>query len=217
MTLSSLFSSIQDPIAANILASAQKVNLPANTTIFYQGDSCKNYLLVKKGVVKVFTRAENGREIILYRVTDEESCTLTTTCLLAKNNYPAEGITETAVEALAISKTNFNYGLDQSAAFRQFVFDNYGKRLCAVIALIGDVSFKKIEVRLAKLLSNYCMKNSTIHITHQDLATELGSAREVISRQLKVFEHQGYLLLSRGKVEIIAQDKLILLANTPLL
>jgi CRP/FNR family transcriptional regulator len=214
--LPDLFSTINDPIGRSILASAATVNLPEKTTIFYQGDNCKNYLLVIKGKVKVFTRAENGREIILYRVNDGESCTLTTTCLLAGNNYPAEGVTETPIEALAISLAEFNKGIAQSPSFRQFVFNNYGKRLCAVITLVGEVSFGRIDVRLAKVLTNDDSSNTTLNITHQDLATELGTAREVISRQLKDFEHKGWLTLSRGKISIHALDKLISLANTPL-
>ncbi len=123
-----LFNVITDNIGREIIDSAKQVSLPANTTVFYQGASCENYLLVIQGEVKVFTRAENGREIVLYRVSKGQSCTLTTTCLLANDNYPAEGITESVVTALAIPLKEFNRGLAQSASFREFVFNSYSKR-----------------------------------------------------------------------------------------
>ena len=105
-----LFATINDSIGQKIISNAKKVSLPASSIVFYQGASCENYLLLTKGVIKVFTRAINGREILLYRVNKGQSCMLTTTCLLANNDYPAEGVTETDIEALMISLTEFNLG-----------------------------------------------------------------------------------------------------------
>ena len=212
-----LFNTITDNIGRKIIDSAKRVSLPANATVFYQGTNCENYLLVIQGVVKVFTRAINGREIVLYRVNEGQSCTLTTTCLLANNNYPAEGITETEVEALVIPLSEFNLGLAQSASFREFVFNTYGKRLCDVISLVGEVSFNRIDIRLAKQLIIHVDSNNTLTMTHQQLATELGTAREVVSRQLKTFETKGYLSLNRGKIELLDKIALEDLASTPLI
>ena len=212
-----LFSTITDTVGREIIDSAKQVSLPANTTVFYQGASCENYLLVTQGAVKVFTRAINGREIVLYRVTQGQSCTLTTTCLLANDDYPAEGVTESEVSALAIPLKEFNRGLTQSVSFREFVFNSYSKRLSDVITLVGEVSFNRIDIRLAKQLLNLMDKDHCLFITHQDLSTELGTAREVISRQLKTFEEKGWLSLSRGKIQLNDIDAIGLIANTPLI
>jgi len=212
-----LFSTITDTVGREIIDSAKQVSLPANTTVFYQGASCENYLLVTQGAVKVFTRAINGREIVLYRVTQGQSCTLTTTCLLANDDYPAEGVTESEVSALAIPLKEFNRGLTQSVSFREFVFNSYSKRLSDVITLVGEVSFNRIDIRLAKQLINLVDKDHCLFITHQDLSTELGTAREVISRQLKTFEEKGWLSLSRGKIQLNDIDAIGLIANTPLI
>jgi len=212
-----LFPTITDTIGRNIIDSAKHVNLPANTTVFYQGASCENYLLVTSGVVKVFTRAENGREIVLYRVNQGQSCTLTTTCLLASDDYPAEGVTENTVSALAIPLKEFNRGLAQSASFRAFVFSSYSKRLTDVITLVGEISFNRIDIRLAKQLLTHANDENSVSMTHQDLATELGTAREVISRQLKHFEHKNWVSLSRGKIQLNNINTLDVLANTPLI
>jgi len=216
MTLDTLFPIITDSIGRLLIANAKCITLPANTTIFYQGASCENYLLVIKGSVKVFTRAMNGREIVLYRVTDGQSCTLTTTCLLANNNYPAEGVTETPVEALVIPIDDFNKGLAESDNFRTFVFNTYGKRLCDIINLVGEVSFNRIDIRLANYLLKNFDHNKILIVTHQTLATELGTAREVISRQLKVFEEKKWLQLNRGEISLINIEQINILAKTPL-
>ena len=211
-----LFNTINDSIGQCIINKAKKVSFPANSTVFYQGSSCENYLLVTKGTIKVFTRAVNGREIVLYRVNKGQSCTLTTTCLLANNDYPAEGITETNIEALMIPLNEFNLGLAQSPSFRAFVFNTYGKRLSDMISLVGEVSFNRIDIRLAKQLLNHATKQNNLTITHQALAYELGTAREVISRQLKSFEKKGLLSLSRGKIQLDNLTEIKTLASTPL-
>lgn len=200
-----LLAELDDEISQNIIKQAQHVLLPAHTTIFHQGDGCQNYLLVQEGSIKVFTRAENGREITLYRVKKNESCILTTSCLLADKTYPAEGVTETPVEAIVISAKIFNHGLAQSKAFRSLVFNNYSQRLADVITLVSEVSFNRIDMRLATFLTKL---SRPINITHQVLAIELGTAREVISRQLKNFESNGWLKLHRGKIEVLDHNAL---------
>ncbi len=196
---------------------AHQMTLPPGQTVFHQGDDCANYLLVISGSVKVFSRAENGREVILYRVTDGESCTLTTACLFAQNHYPAEGVTETETRALAIPRDVFNRGLAESEAFRKMVFDQYAKRLADVIGLVEQLSFGRIDIRLARLLLRMTHDNSAITITHQEIATELGSAREVVSRQLKAFEHLQLLELKRGSIDITNSQGLQKIAEARLI
>jgi CRP/FNR family transcriptional regulator len=208
-----LLSENNDEVSQGIIAQAKHVILQAGTTIFYQGDGCNNYLLVQSGSIKVFTRTENGREIVLYRVKQGESCILTTTCLMAEESYPAEGVTETDVDAIIISAQDFNLGLAQSKYFRNLVFENYSKRLADVIALVVEINFNRIDVRLAKFLMKH-EKNQVVEITHQELSIELGTAREVVSRQLKTLEQKQWIKLSRGKINIINQDNLINLAKT---
>ncbi len=151
---------------------------------------------------------------MLYRVAQGQSCTLTTSCLLANNTYPAEGITETNIEALVIPINEFNQGLANSTSFRQFVFKTYAERLCEVISLVNEVSFNRLDIRLAKQLLTQADDQGKINKTHQELATELGSAREVISRQLKVFADKHWLHISRGKIALIAEAELESLANS---
>ncbi len=186
---------------ARITRAVREISLPENSVAFRQGDHCDNYLLVIEGSIKVLARSEGGREIVLYRVQRGGSCVLTTSCLLSHSQYPAEGITETPVLALAIPAVTFHQGLAESAAFRQFIFDAYGQRLAEVIALVQEISFGQLNRRLARYLLQHA-KNNALAITHQGLATELGSAREVISRQLKDFEQRGWIEQQRGQIKL---------------
>jgi CRP/FNR family transcriptional regulator len=191
-----------DEIARQCLDDGSVISLPENSTVFQQGDACKNYLIVLQGSVKVFTRAENGREILLYRLNRGDSCVLTTSCLISNKNYPAEGITETAVSALAIPVTQFNKALQHSTTFRELVFSAFSVHLSDLITLVEEVAFGKLDVRLAKLLLKQCDDQDTLTSTHQNIATELGSAREVISRQLKELEAKGHVQIHRGNIKI---------------
>ena len=195
---------------------SKQITLPAGSTVFRQGDGCENYLLVLQGSVKIFSRAENGREIILYRVKDGESCTLTTACLFASNPYPAEGVTETEVTALVIPRTFFNKGLAESETFRKIIFDQYAKRLSEVISLVEALSFGHIDIRLARLLLQLSAQSATIETTHQTLATELGTAREVVSRQLKAFQRKELVSLQRGSITVTEPTGLRDIAESPL-
>ncbi|WP_198263779.1 Crp/Fnr family transcriptional regulator [sulfur-oxidizing endosymbiont of Gigantopelta aegis] len=197
-----------DKAGNNILSQAQQMTIPKGTTLFRHGDQCQNYLLVISGSVKVITRAENGREVVLYHITRGGSCVLTTSCLMSSENYPAEGVTETDIVALAIAKSVFEQYMAESKAFRQQVFRSYGDRLIKLITLVEEISFAKLDIRLAKFLLKNGSVNTPIRTTHQALATELGSAREVISRQLKEFENKGWVQLNRGKIEIMNHDAL---------
>ena len=189
-----------DETALELFDSSNIITIPANTTVFSQGDACKNYLIVLDGKLKVFTRAENGREIVLYHLSSGDSCVLTTSCLFSHKNYPAEGETETLVKALAIPAPKFETALQQSVSFRTQVFSALSSHLSDMIVLIEEVAFGKLDVRLAKHLLAQRDDNDTLTATHQNIATELGSAREVISRQLKELEARGLVEVSRGKI-----------------
>lgn len=213
----SLFPYLGQPASESdtrIAQAVREISLPVDAVAFRQGDSCANYLLVIEGSIKVLARSESGREIVLYRVQRGGSCVLTTSCLLSHSHYAAEGITETPVRALAIPANIFHQGLAESAEFRRFVFDAYGQRLAEVIALVEEISFGQINRRLARYLLQHARDNE-LDITHQGLATELGSAREVISRQLKDFERQGWIQQQRGKIRLCNPKELKAVAQSP--
>ena len=204
---------INDAVINNLMNNAGTINMPAKATAFHQGDACSNYLLILSGSIKVLTRAENGREIILYRLGDGDSCVLTTSCLFGNARYPAEGISETDVTALAIPAKKFHQAIQQSKAFREFVFGSFSSHLGSLISLVEEIAFGKLDIRLARHLLKLTKDNTTLETTHQQLATELGSAREVISRQLKEFQRRGWIEMTRGHIAIADRAALEALAE----
>ena len=204
---------VNDAVINDLMNNAGSITMPAKTTAFHQGDACSNYLLILSGSIKVMTRAENGREIVLYRLGDGDSCVLTTSCLFGNARYPAEGVSETDVTALAIPAEEFHRAIQQSKPFREFVFSSFSSHLGSLISLVEEVAFGRLDIRLARHLLKLAGSNHVLETTHQQLATELGSAREVISRQLKDFESRGWLKLQRGSIEIIDKQSLQSLAT----
>ena len=190
----------------SLMESATLVSIPAGQQVFSLGSDCENYLLLLEGSVKTQLLSEKGREMMLYQVKPGHSCVLTTSCLLSGDQYPAEAIAENEVSAFVISSHAFYRCMESSAFFREFVFKNFAKRLSNVICRLGEVVFTGIDCRLAKELLN--SNEEVIKATHHELATKLGSAREVISRNLKRFEAKGWVSLNRGTVTIIDFDAL---------
>lgn len=188
------------PDARRLAADAHLVTLRAGQTVFRTGSACDDYLLVVDGCVKVLLTTESGREVVLYRVRSGESCILTTSCLIAGQHYPAQGITEDEVTAFALGRERFQRQIDHSSAFRAFVFDNFSRRLAEVIARMEQVAFGAVDARLARVL---LARGSPVTATHEALAAELGTAREVVSRHLKRFEAEGWVRLGRGSIEVL--------------
>jgi len=197
-----------------LAAAARPVTLPAGATVFHDGDACSNYLLVLDGSVRVQKVSSSGREITLYRVGDGQSCILTTTCLLAGQRYPAEGVTETEVRAVVIGNPLFQTLVAESAAFRQFVFAVYARRISDLIVLVEEVAFGRMDLRLAARLRDSADPDGVVVATHQELAAELGTAREVVSRLLKDLEHRGLVALHRGRIELRDRHAIDQLAAT---
>ena len=190
-----------------LMDSANLVKLPAKHQLFFPGSVCENYLLVIDGAVNVQILAESGREILLYQVRSGDSCVLTTSCLLSGDRYPAEGITESEVTAFAMSSKAFYRCLEQSSFFREFVFKNFSSRLSALIGRMESVVLGTIDQRICKILLD--KGDKIITTTHHELAYELGTAREVVSRHLKKYESYGWISLKRGTIDIINRDALI--------
>ncbi|MEJ2646208.1 MAG: Crp/Fnr family transcriptional regulator [Gammaproteobacteria bacterium] len=200
---------ITDLPVRELLAAAHAVQVPSGTALFRDGGPCEAYLLVLEGTVRVQKIAVNGREIVLYRVGPGETCILTTSCLLARRDYPATGVAETDVRGVAIPAGVFRNALAMSDRFREFVFAEYGRRIADLIVLVEEVAFGRLDVRLAqRLLAHYTGPEPSVRTTHQDLAAELGTAREVVSRQLKEFERRGWVGLHRGRIELIDRPSL---------
>lgn len=181
-----------------IAAAAQAVTVPSGTTLFDEQQPCQGFPFVLAGAIRVSKVSASGRELPLYRVTPGETCIITSSCLLGDTPYNARGTTEGETVLVLLPQGVFIELLEQ-AAFRNFIFNLFAERMADLMRLVEEVAFHKLDQRLAALLLG---KGRIVHATHQQLADELGSVREMISRLLKGFAEQGLVALGREQIEI---------------
>ena len=199
---------VEDVHLQRLLESGTPVRLEANQFIFRPGDSCESFLILLDGRIRVQLISEEGKEVTLYRIGPGGSCVLTTSCLFSSEHYPAEAIAETDIEALAFSRELFEQTVEVSTHFRRFVFDGFSQRLARVIGRMEELAFTSIDYRLAKALVDLHEREQT-QVTHNELAVELGTAREVVSRHLKKMENRGLIALARGQVTVLDLPELL--------
>lgn len=206
--------SLPRPVRDRLLAAARIVHYPEGSTVFSPDRIPDSLLFLVDGTIRVSQSSESGREIVLYRVEAGESCVLTTACMLAEEAYNAEGIAETPVTAVVLSRAAFDRLAADEAAFRSFVFAAYSRRLVDLLRVVDDVAFGRIDVRLAARLVSLAGRGTEVTATHQQLASELGTAREVISRVLHDFQKRKLVSQKRGHITLLDKPRLVALAES---
>ncbi|MCP2132874.1 Crp/Fnr family transcriptional regulator [Bradyrhizobium ottawaense] len=193
---------------------SRTITFPAGSRIFGPGQASTHLLLLLDGVVRVQQVSDRGREIVLYRVLAADAGgSLTTEFLMDYDGNHTEGIAETRICAFLISHSLFDELIATSREFRDFAFSTFSHRCFSLIRLIEELAFSRIDERLAQKLIELAMDNGRVAVTHQRLANELGSAREVISRQINEFQRRGWVKASRGNVDIEDRAALFRLAQ----
>jgi CRP/FNR family transcriptional regulator len=193
------FAALPPPRLAALLAQAQLVRVTPGSVLFDAHQPCRGFPLVLKGSVRVSKSAPSGREIVLYRVDAGQGCILSGGCLLGQSDYSATGVAEEDVSLLSIPPALFQQLLVEFEPFRRFVFGMYGERLAEVMELVEEVAFRRLDTRLAQLLVH---RGPVVAATHQKLAEELGSVREIVSRLLRQFEARGWVELGRERITV---------------
>ncbi|QPM89600.1 Crp/Fnr family transcriptional regulator [Pseudooceanicola algae] len=184
------------------------VSIPAGTQIFAPGQSPEHLLMLLEGTVRVQQRSDTGRDVFLYRVHAGDSCVLSTACMLAFEENTADGTAETDIRAVAIPRATFDSLVAHSAMFREFVFRAYSRRITDLLTLVDDLVSRRVDVRLAGRLLELADARGRVHATHQVLGTELGTAREVISRTLAEFQRRGWIEQARGEIRLVEADRI---------
>jgi CRP/FNR family transcriptional regulator len=192
-------SDLDDRTFAATVAQAQVVDLPAGTQLFAEGSVCRQFPLVLSGSIRV-AKVGEGRELQLYRVGPGESCVLTSSCLVGSRIYPATGVVESDVRLVVLPRTVFEQLMAQHPPFRQYVFGLFAERLTELMGLVEAIAFHRLDRRLAAALLGH---GRVIEATHQQLADELGSVREIVTRVLRSFAEQGLVSLGRGSIEVL--------------
>ena len=187
--------------------------LEAGATAYELEGECANYLMCLDGRTRVFRMSENGREMLIYKVGPGGTCVLTTQCLLSGGNFPAESIAEERTELAALPTSTFRQLMAESAEFRTFVLNDYTRLLASMFTLVDEVAFAPLEQRLARRLLIEADGQGIVAKTHQQLAADLGSVREVVSRILAQWAETGLVELRRGQVQVV--DRAGLAMNQP--
>jgi CRP/FNR family transcriptional regulator len=178
------------------------VTLPQSSRIYGPGQAPESYLLLLEGSVRVQEVSESGRKIVLYRISAGESCALTTACLMGYEDYPAEAVAEAPSRAVVIPRATFDDLIARSPQFRRFVFTAFSSRVTNLFHLIEEVAFWRMDIRLAHKLLELSHGEDHVASTQQQLASELGTAREVVSRMLAEFQRRDWLSSTRGRLTI---------------
>ena len=179
----------------------QPVRFKAGDRLFAPGDWPGAWVAIERGRVRVSLVAASGREVTLYRIGAGEACLLTTSSLIGDEPLPAEGFAETDVEARIVPKATFERLIAEDPDFRRDVLRNYANRVADLVVTMQDVLFCAIPERLARALVALA-RDGVVEATHQAIAAELGSAREVVSRMLQRFERDGLIATERGRIVI---------------
>lgn len=194
------FKDVPEPLLDEALAAVSVREVPAGASLFEPASPCRGFPMVLAGTVRVVKSAPSGREVLLYTVHPGESCLLSSSCLLGGTDYNAMGIATSAVRVAILPAPVFNRLVAESKPFRDYVFALFSERLSGLMELVEAVAFQRLDQRLAALLLR---KGNPIRATHQALADELGSVREMVSRLLRSFEDRGWVALGRERIEVL--------------
>lgn len=191
------------PLMKELMSFAVTADLERGQNICHEGDLCSHLALVTHGSARVFKLAESGREITLYRVETGECCILTASCMLSGRTFPASATVESDLQAILIPGAQVIRWMSDFETWRHFLWNLLAGRLADVIGLVEEVAFRRMDQRLGEYLASYALTQAPVlQATHQQIAAELGTSREVVSRVLKDFEQRGLLRLSRGRIEL---------------
>lgn len=205
-----VFAQLPEDRLEELLSESTVLRVPAGGVLFDAGQPCRGFPLVLEGSVRVAMASPLGREILLYRVEPGQGCILSGGCLLGHADYSARGVAEQDLTLLSIRPALFQALMVESEPFRRFVFGMYGERLAEVMQLVDEVAFRRLDQRLAQLLVH---RGPVIDATHQKLADELGSVREIVSRLLRGFESRGWVKLERERITVREPRSLAALAR----
>lgn len=208
------FPGLSTDLRCDLVKRSRQRHVSQGSVVFTPGPSADAMLILLSGTLRVEQVAQSGREIVLYRVHGGESCILTAACLLTDATYAATGVAETDLDLMSLPKAAFDDLMARSQEFRGLIFQAYAKRITDLMQVVEEVAFRRIDIRLAGGLIELSGTEGKIVATQQQMATELGTAREGISRQLGEFQRLGWVEIGRGDVRLRDKEALRNLAHS---
>lgn len=187
--------------------------VPRGQVLFQPGQDCSGFVVVHEGTIKVSLTAENGREIVLYRVRPGEVCLQTFGCLINRRAYSAEGVAETELQIEIVPGAGFHQRIAGDGAFRDALFAAVAARFSDMERLIEDVALSSLEARLARTLLRLQDGEGRVSATHEAIAVEIGSGRAAVSRELGRLARKGVVCMGRGSTRVLDRSALEALSH----
>lgn len=191
----------------------KRLTAKAGEVLYNPGDTSAAFLVLLNGSIRVELITKSNREIVLYRVQKSQTCLLTTTALLKSEVYFARGVAESDITALAIPAKNFHTALSTSPKFTQYILSDYAHRVESLVKLIDRITSKDIKSGIANILLSECGTDNIAKLTQLEIARNIGTAREVVTRKLANLEKQGLIKRERGRILILDKTALAALAS----
>lgn len=201
-TLFPLLSGLSDAEYLDFEAQSHLTSLDAGENVCHEGQSCSHLPLVASGSIRVYKLSESGREITLYRIEQGQSCVLTASCIIGGQTFPAEAEIEQNVQVLLVPANSVKQWMRDIPIWRDFMFRLVAERLADIIAVVEEVAFRRMDARIVDYLKHHANDEGKVIATHQHIASDLGTSREVVTRILKDMEYSGALKPARGEIHI---------------
>jgi CRP/FNR family transcriptional regulator len=198
------FRNAPEALLRDLLSAGRQQHIGASRQIYHEGDSCSAIAFVLTGEIRVYKIGQTGREITLYEIGPGETCILNASCILSGQTYPAYAVAIDDVNVVLVPSAVFRRMVSEDESLRSFVFMLLSQRLSGVMELVEEVAFRRMDARLMDYLIEKS-ENGRLEMTHQRIANDLGTSREVVSRLLKDIERQGQIGLSRNAITLLKQ------------
>lgn len=193
---------------AGFRAAAVNLRAAAGKPLFREGDAAGALPFVLAGSIRVFKVGRNGREITLYRFGAGETCILTANAILTGRRLPAAAVVEERLDAVAVPASSLQRWVGEHGLWRQFVFELLSDRLVDVLGIVDTVVFRRMDARVAELLLDRSRRQNPVRVTHQAIAAELGTSREVVSRIVEGIAAADLVRVGRGRIEVLDPGRL---------
>lgn len=191
---------LEPALRDNVLARhARAIEVPAGTVLFDEGAPCQGLPFVLDGEICVARGSPHGRSLELYRVSQGELCVVSAACLFGRRPMVAHGVATRATRLVALDPAGFDAWCANDV-FRRFVFGVFAERLADLMTLVEAIAFQRLDQRLAAALLGH---GPVVHASHQALADQLGTVREIVTRLLKQFERSGWVRVGRERIELL--------------
>lgn len=205
-----VLSEVKDELLTPALSNARPISFKAGTQVFDELQPCNAFPFILSGRIRIFKQSIQGRELSLYHVAPGDACVVTAGCLLGDVPYNATGLVKNDSTLVMMKAVDFE-NLMSSRPFREFIFSLFSKRILGLMQLVEEVAFHKLDKRLAALLLR---RGRFIKVSHQELADELGTVREMITRLLNSFSDSGFIRLGRERIELVNDAAMMTLADS---